>query len=202
MTKDNVNQLTPIVNDGEILFSSEQVGTHLGYADPAKAISNLFHRNQTELEAYSTILSLRNVHGKQYQVRHFTEEGVYIISMLANTEKAASFRAYFAKVLREVRSQQMQLAHESGYAQGLDYAQSLPAVQAHYQKGFLAGHKEASDPRKDRLAKVRKAHGYLQKGLTLAEAALLVNMSHQCLGDNLHKLGLRKKVRQHAKKAV
>ena len=52
--------------------------------------------------------------GKCYEVRHSTEEDVYIISVFANTPKARYFRAKLARLLREIREQRVLQAHEAG----------------------------------------------------------------------------------------
>lgn len=67
--------------------------------------------------------------GQLRESRCFTEEGVYIISMLANTPKARDFRARLALLLREWREQRIELAREAGYQQGFDEAHAFPAAQ-------------------------------------------------------------------------
>lgn len=62
MAETTVSQLTPIINEnglkfleyeGQILFSSEEVGRQLGYKNPSKSINILFNRNQKELDGYA-----------------------------------------------------------------------------------------------------------------------------------------------------
>lgn len=107
-------------NNGQILFSSEEIGRQLGYARPSKSINILFNRNHRELRGYAVGIKLMSTDGKSYEVRHFIEEGVYIISMLANTPRAREFRSMLAKLLREIRERRVALARESGYIQGMD----------------------------------------------------------------------------------
>lgn len=124
-----VSQLAPIVNEnglhyvehqGQIYFSSEEIGRQLGYAKPSKSINILFNRNQKELQGYAVGIKMMSTDGKFYEVRHFSEEGVYILSMLAQTPKARDFRARLARLLREIRERRMELAREIGYQQGMD----------------------------------------------------------------------------------
>lgn len=144
MAENTVSQLTPIINEnglkfleheGQILFSSEEIGRQLGYRNPAKSINILFNRNQKELGRYAVGIKVMSTDGKRYEVRHFTEEGVYILSMLADTPLAREFRAKLARLLREIRERRVALARESGYLQGKDEALSLPVVQAERKAG-------------------------------------------------------------------
>lgn len=141
MAEKTVSQVTPIINEnglkyveheGQIFFSSEEIGRQLGYAKPSKSINILFNRNQIELKGYAVGIKMMSTDGKFYEARCFTEEGVYILSMLANTPRAREFRAKLARLLREIRERRMELARESGYRQGLDEgrAAALPEVRA------------------------------------------------------------------------
>ena len=114
---DNGTELNYIEKDGEILFTAEEVGRHLGYSDPAKAIGNLFNRNYNELKLYTSILKLREFNNSTQisspnGVRVFTEEGVYILSMLARTNEAKKFRARVALLLRRLRQEAIKRATE------------------------------------------------------------------------------------------
>ena len=129
MADNTVSQVTPIINEnglqfiehqGEILFPSEEIGRQLGYAKPSKSVNILFNRNQKELASYAVGIKLMSTDGKCYETRHFTEEGVYILSMLANTPRARDFRARLAALLRELREKKLELARQAGYQQGLD----------------------------------------------------------------------------------
>lgn len=75
----NENGLKFIENNGQILFSAEEIGRQLGYKKPAKSINIIYNRNQKELHSYAVGIKLMSTDGKHYEVRHFTEEGVYII---------------------------------------------------------------------------------------------------------------------------
>ena len=105
--------------------------------------------------------------GKRYEVRHFTEEGVYILSMLADTPLAREFRAKLARLLREIRERRVALARESGYLQGKDEARSLPVVQAERKAGYLEGLREGQRYR-------RSGHGD-----AAVAAAMLVDAREQ-----------------------
>ena len=100
---DNGTELTYVEKDGEILFTAEEIGRHLGYSDPSRAINKLFERNQNELKLYSSVVKLTTEQEFQRSTRVFTEEGVYIISMLARTNEAKKFRARVALLLRRLR---------------------------------------------------------------------------------------------------
>jgi prophage antirepressor-like protein len=196
MAEVTVSQLTPIINEnglkfleyeGQILFSSEEIGRQLGYKNPAKSINVLFNRNQKELISYERHIKLMCRDGQSREARYFTEEGVYILSMLANTPPARDFRDKLARLLREIRERRAELAREAGYQQGRDEALGLPAVQAQRQEGYLAGLQEGRKYRRkhDGLALLTRALGYRQKGLNQNEIARLLGVRQQLVSDLL-----------------
>lgn len=191
---DKGEQIHFIEENGTILFTAEEVGRHLGYGDPAHAINRLFQRNQNELKLYATCVKVTQVDGKLRETRAFTEEGVYILSMLARTNKAKLFRAKVALLLRRVRQERQQrdieLARESGYRQGREEALALPASRDLMERIRLEGVEEGRrlQKRRDGYTQTMKAIGYLQRGLSLAEAAKLCDMTKAALDTRLRRL--------------
>lgn len=192
MAKNSLAQALPIVNEnglkfiennGQILFSSEEIGRQLGYAKPAKSINILFNRNQRELKSYAVGIKVMATDGKSYEVRHFTEEGVYIISMLANTPRARDFRSMLAKLLREIRERRVALARESGYLQGLGEGRAATKPE------FLAARTEAAarvwrfGPVKKR--RLRSAVRYRNMGLGIAAIAKLLDVNNREISELL-----------------
>lgn len=196
---DKGKQLKFIEEKGEILFAAEEVGRHLGYGNPSKAISQLFLRNQNELKHYAVVLKLRTTDGKSYEQRAFTEEGVYILSMLASTNTAKQFRARVALLLRRLRRERMEaaleLAREAGYAQGRDEALGLPAVREARAEG-AAAMLELHPKRRETL---KKALRYARMGLSGREIAKLMDANHRQIG---HLLSLARKNGLLEKKGV
>lgn len=229
MSEKNLTQLTPInkqnsINfiekDGQILFSAEEIGKQLGYATPAKSINRLFQRNAFELLTYSVDVKLTSTDGKAYNKRCFTEEGVYILSMLANTDKARDFRRRVAELLKNLRqkemdkafasgfdtgresglkelAEQVELARELAYKQGMEYGQSLPAVQIESKKAYLNGLEEGKriQKKQDNWLKMEKALDYLGKGLSLKDTAQLVGINSATIRSRFKKLGLWEQVK-------
>lgn len=194
MAENSISQLTPIINEnglkfleyeGQILFSSEEIGRQLGYKNPSKSINILFNRNQKELDGYARHINVMCRDGQSREARHFTEEGVYILSMLADTPLAREFRAKLARLLREIRERRVALARESGYLQGKDEALSLPAVQAERKAGYLEGLREGQRYRRKRdgLALLTRALRYRAKGLNQNEVARLLGIRKQRVSD-------------------
>lgn len=204
MAEQSLSQLTPIINDndlkfiesnGKILFSTEEIGRQLGYRNPSKSVNMLYSRNQTELAGYAVGIKLMSTDGKYYEVRHFTEEGVYILSMLANTPRAAVFRAQLARLLRELRERRVEAAREAGYTQGRDEALALPAVDAERKAAYLKGMAEGKrlQIKRDGLNLLARILNYRAKGLTQGETARILGISQQRVSDLLaraRKLGL------------
>lgn len=204
MAEQNLSQLTPIINadglkyvehEGQVFFSSEEIGRQLGYAKPSKSINILFNRNQRELKGYATGIKLMQVDGCLREVRCFTEEGVYILSMLANTPRAREFRAKLARLLREIRERRIDLARESGYLQGLDEgrAATLPEVKAAEAKARQDTARlfwRLGPARKRRL---RSAVRYRKMGLGIHDIAKLLDVHNRevsSLLDAAEALGL------------
>lgn len=191
---DKGEQIHFIEENGNILFTAEEVGRHLGYGDPAHAIHKLYRSNQNELKLYAVETKTVSTDGKSYATRAFTEEGVYILSMLARTNKAKLFRAKVALLLRRVRQERQQrdieLAHESGYRQGREETLALPATRDLMERIRLEGVEEGRklQKRQDGYTMTMKAIGYLQKGLSLAEAAKLCDMTKSALDTRLRRL--------------
>lgn len=204
MAEQSLSQLTPIINDndlkfiesnGKILFSTEEIGRQLGYRNPSKSVNMLYSRNQTELAGYAVGIKLMSTDGKYYAVRHFTEEGVYILSMLANTPRAAVFRAQLARLLRELRERRVEAAREAGYTQGRDEALALPAVDAERKAAYLKGMAEGKrlQIKRDGLNLLARILNYRARGLTQGETARILGIGQQRVSDLLaraRKLGL------------
>ena len=190
------NSINFIEKDGQILFSAEEIGKQLGYQNPRQSITVLFSRNALELRNYSTNIKLISVDGKEREIRHFTEEGVYILSMLANTDKARDFRKRVAELLKEIRqkelAEQVELAREIAYKQGMEYAQSLPTVQIESKKAYLSGLEEGKKVKRseDTFTQTMRVVDYLKKGLNLSEASKLAEQPYTTLKARLQRLGL------------
>lgn len=104
-----------IMYDNIICMTAESIGRALGYAAPRDSIFKIYHRNKEELDSFSTMVKLSTVDGKAREVRVFTEEGIYIISMLANTDKAKAFRRELANLLKQKRLEALQEAKETAF---------------------------------------------------------------------------------------
>ena len=187
---DKGKELQFIEENGEILFTAEEVGRHLGYGNPAEAINRLYQRNQSELKHYAVSVKLTGTDGKSYERRAFSEEGVYILSMLARTNEAKKFRARVALLLRRLRreraAQALELARQAGYAQGLDEARALPAarkLRAEAAEAVLTLHPK-------RLDTLKKALHYARLGLSSRVIAKLLDANHRQVG---HLLSLARK---------
>lgn len=188
---DKGNQLNFIEENGEILFSAEEIGRHLGYSKPADSINVLFRKNQSELKHYATSIKLIAVDGKERETRAFSEEGVYILSMLARTNEAKKFRARVALLLRRLRrermSREIELARESGYQQGFDSGRAsvLPEVRnAQTTARAETAGVMLSLPAK-RIALLKKAVKYARMGLTVREVAKVVEADRRMVGNLL-----------------
>lgn len=192
MAENSISQLTPIINEnglkyveheGQILFSSEEIGRQLGYAKPSKSINILFNRNQRELKGYATGIKLMQVDGCLREVRCFTEEGVYILSMLAQTPQARDFRARLARLLREIRERRVALAREAGYMQGMDEGRASVAPLLDETRGETARLFWRLGPARKR--RLRSAVRYRRMGLGIAAIAKLLDVNNREISNLL-----------------
>ena len=102
--------------DNEPCMTAEQLGACLGYSNGRIGIHNLVQRNPyLENKEFSTVLKMSTVDGKLRNVRIFTEDGIYEITMLAKTEKAKEFRAWVRKLLKSLRKGEAKVVSMSEY---------------------------------------------------------------------------------------
>lgn len=197
-----------IEENGQILFSAEEIGKQLGYSNPKQSIANLFNRNYQELLAYSVEIKSVSTDGKAYNKRHFTEEGVYILSMLAATDKARDFRSRVAKLLKELREKEIHKAYDEGVKVGQN-ALSLEAKNMVYKqarerlmrdidkiedRAFDEGIKYQK--RRDGLASLMKAIDYLSRGVNLKDTAAMLECTPDTIRRRLKRLGLWEQVKK------
>jgi prophage antirepressor-like protein len=123
LTQFNFNGLPiqAIEHEGDLWMTGEDVGRALEYSDPVQGIRNLFNRNKSELEGYSSQLKLSCETGvdgveddarapvQRRPVRVFNEEGVMILTMLSSQPKAAEFRMWAVKILKAYRHGELAL---------------------------------------------------------------------------------------------
>ena len=196
MAGQSLSQLTPIINadglkyvehEGQVFFSSEEIGRQLGYRQPLKSINVLWNRNQKELKGYATGIKLMSVDGCLRETRCFSEEGVYILSMLANTPRAREFRAKLARLLREIRERRMDLAREAGYLQGLDAgrAATLPEVKAAEEEARQKTARQFWRLGPARKRRLRTAVRYRKMGLGIAAIAKLLDVDNREISNLL-----------------
>lgn len=201
MAENSVSQVTPIINDsglrfveqnGQVFFSSEEIGRQLGYKSPSKSINILFSRNRKELDRYATGIKLMQVDGCLREVRCFTEEGVYILSMLADTPCAREFRAKLAKLLRELRQRRVDMVRESAYRQGYDAgrASALPDVLNAENKARKEAAEAVLALHPQRRETLKKALRYAKMGLSCREITKLLDGNQRQIG---HLLSLARK---------
>jgi len=91
--------------DGEPFFTSETLGDMLGYKNPRRSINYLYNQNRDEFEGLIGVIDLMTPGGIQKTVA-FNEEGAYLVTMLAKTDKAKAARRSIALLLREIRRKQ------------------------------------------------------------------------------------------------
>lgn len=173
-----------IEQNGQVLFTAEEVGRHLGYANPAHAIHKIYRQNQAELKHYSTETKTVSVDGKLRETRAFTEEGVYILSMLARTNEAKRFRARVALLLRRVRREREERMIELARQAGFEAARELLGPETE-TAAFENGVSSVLNLTAGQLAIVKEAKRYADMGLRNTEIAALLGCSRELVGRAL-----------------
>lgn len=100
---------------GDLWLDAESIGKALGYVTPKESVLKIYQRHQDELDNYSVKVKMTSTDGKAYNQRIFNEEGIYIISMLANTSKAKAFRAELAAFLKQKRLEALKKEKIAGF---------------------------------------------------------------------------------------
>ena len=103
---------------------------------------------------------------------------------------------------RESGLKDMEAAKEISYQQGMEYGQSLPAVQIETQKSYLQGltegrkiQKAEDNKKQDNWQKMEKAIDYLGKGVSLKDTARLVKLCPGTIRNRFRRLGLWEQVK-------
>lgn len=110
-----INEDKFIKIDNDLWLNAESIGISLGYSEPKKAVLKIYERNQKELNHFSCIVKMTAPDGKAYNTRVFNEEGIYLITMHANTSKASQFRIELAKFVKQKRLEALQDAKETAF---------------------------------------------------------------------------------------
>lgn len=104
---------------GNLYMTREQIGLCLGYTDPSEAIKQIHKRNHELLDDYAIQVKVK----KGVQIDHpygrvqkytgtgisrgtvilYKEQGIYLIAMKANTDKAMAFQKAVAGILENLR---------------------------------------------------------------------------------------------------
>ena len=120
-----------------------------------------------------------------------------IFSLLAMgfTGKAAlEWKIRYIEAFNVLEAHALELAREAGYRQGLESGVTPLALEAAEKQSWLKGFKEGGRKgrremrRKDGLSRLERALPYLQKGLTLTEAARLIDCPPSTLRNTVRRL--------------
>ena len=101
--------------DNEVFMTSAQLAEALEYADK-KGVEKIVERNEylKDIE-FSTTDKLSAVDGKQREMRIFTEDGIYEITMLSKQPKAKEFRFFIRNLLKGLRKGELQVTQKPSY---------------------------------------------------------------------------------------
>lgn len=119
--QDVLGFMTDFYRDGEgnLYMTREQIGKCLGYASPSEAIRQIHKRNHELLDDYAIQVKFKKagqidpIYGTKQKytgsgrgrdlVIMYKEQGIYLIAMKANTDKAMIFQKAVAGILENLR---------------------------------------------------------------------------------------------------
>lgn len=91
--------------DGRYWMTAEQLGTALGYRDPKHGVLRIYNRHKKELQPFAGVVKLTTPGGLQ-ETTIFDTDGQYYIALMANTPKAATFRAFVVSMLKALEREE------------------------------------------------------------------------------------------------
>ena len=106
----NGMQLGVAIKNNEIEIEMGELAKAIGYAD-SKEIITLLDRNpelkNKEFSYLKKVDSIENGVVKKREKRLFTEDGLYEVTMLANTENAKKFRRFVRELMKKYRKNEL-----------------------------------------------------------------------------------------------
>jgi|UniRef100_UPI003566070F hypothetical protein len=106
----NGMQLGVAIKNNEIEIEMGELAKAIGYAD-SKGIITLLDRNpelkNKEFSYLKKVDSIENGVVKKREKRLFTEDGLYEVTMLANTENAKKFRRFVRELMKKYRKNEL-----------------------------------------------------------------------------------------------
>ena len=106
----NGMQLGVAIKNNEIEIEMGELAKAIGYAD-SKGIITLLDRNpelkNKEISYLKKVDSIENGVVKKREKRLFTEDGLYEVTMLANTENAKKFRRFVRELMKKYRKNEL-----------------------------------------------------------------------------------------------
>lgn len=99
----------------EPYMTATQLSECLGQSGKKNIEKMLKNNDYLKNSEFSVITKLVTLDGKQRNVRVFTEDGIYEITMLARTEKAKEFRGWVRKLLKSLRRGDAKLVSMTEY---------------------------------------------------------------------------------------
>lgn len=103
----NGTQIKVLIKNNTIEMEMEEVAKAIGFSD-VTVLKNLITKNpelkNTEFSSLKKIDSIENGIKKKREKRVFTEDGLYEVSMLANTEISKKFRRRIREIMKQLRT--------------------------------------------------------------------------------------------------
>lgn len=103
----NGTQIKVLIKNNSIEMEMEELAKAIGFSD-VTVLKNLITKNpelkNDEFSSLKKVDSIENGIKKKREKRVFTEDGLYEVSMLANTEISKKFRRRIREIMKQLRS--------------------------------------------------------------------------------------------------
>lgn len=178
-----VHGLQCVERGGEFWFPGAEIGRLLGYSDPVRAISKVFHRHVQHLQEHTGLVTVTTPGGNQ-EVRVFDEEATYFLVMRSDTERASEICMQFASALKELRQRKLQELQSQVRAL---------ACETRYRVEAALG---MTPMERERIPKVLN---YLRRGFSTREIALVMQVHRRTVQGyitRIRQLGLLEEAAQ------
>lgn len=171
-----------IHEDGRYWMTAEQLGKALGYRYPREGIMKIYHRHKEELEPYVCVVNLTTqITGRGSGAKGTTlidTEGQRTIALLANTPKAARFRAFVVNLLKELERDEFHSLRRQAERMR-EWQDKL--IEWRNDLIFMGVHKVLRTSRAMDWEKYDRMVRYRKLGLTQKEVAKLLDVSRDTI---------------------
>ena len=150
----NGTQIKVLIKNNSIEMEMEELAKAIGFSD-VTVLKNLITKNpelkNDEFSSLKKVDSIENGIKKKREKRVFTEDGLYEVSMLANTEISKKFRRRIREIMKQLRSGNLILQTPGIQKQQLQLDEMIDLIKSRDEeiKDFLEMFEQVKNSLKD-----------------------------------------------------